>query len=489
MDMMNVLALSFVGLPVLGIVVSNLLRGERRRVNRKYVDGAVAGLYAVCAAAEFFLLNARGLNSCNLNLFSSLPGGPGAEYFALTRFGLVVMFCMGVVALSSVLIATRTIRIKTNSYSNLLMILLLGMTGLIIATDLFTLYAFMEITGIASFIMIGMFKEDESLEGAFKYLVMSSVAGVLILSGIAILFMFTGTLRFANLTPIDVSLVTGTGRVVLSVSIVLMLSGFCVKAGAAPFHNWLPDAHQSADTAISVLLSGIVIKVAGIYGIMTLAKLFRALHEIHLALAAIGLISIFIGALLALRQTHFKRIVAYSSVSQMGYILLGLSAGTTLGFVAAAAHIFSHAMFKSTLFANAAALHERADTLNIGELGGLESKMPVTSFSSVIAFFSTAGIPPFAGFWSKLLIILSLWLSGREVLAAVALFAGIFTGAYFLRLQRRVFFGKPVKRFENLREIDGGILAAEILLTAFTVAGGLLFPLIMKYLSSIGILG
>jgi multicomponent Na+:H+ antiporter subunit D len=271
-------------------------------------------------------------------------------------------------------------------------------------------------------------------------------------------------------------------------SFILLIAGFAVKTGAVPFHSWLPDAHQSADTSVSILLSGIVIKVAGIYGIIVLTDLFNDVPAINMTLAIMGTVSIIVGALYALRQNHFKRIVAYSSVSQMGYILLGLSTGSVLGLVGAVAHIFNHATFKSTLFSNAAALHEQAGTLDINEMGGLQKKMPVTGFSSIIAFMSTAGIPPLAGFWSKLLIIMALWNGNSRILAGIALFASIFTAAYFLRMQKKVFFGILPEKFADLKEIGGSIKFAEILLTAVMIIVGVGFPLILLYLQGIGII-
>ena len=490
MKIQTILALSFGAVPILVILLSNLFQGAGRRQARRILAAGAAGLQAINAAVSLWLLLNSGESSFAFSLNDILTAAEDAtrESFALTPFGLVILFCAGIVCLCSVLIASRTVRQKTNSYTNLLMILMLSMTGLVTATDLFTLYAFMEVTGVASFILIAMFREDASLEGAFKYLVMSSVAGVLIVSGLALLFMQAGSLRFADIRVGDLLYASHSKRTLLFASAALMLSGFCIKAGAAPFHSWLPDAHQSADTAVSVLLSGIVIKAAGVYGLMTIARLFAKMEAVGLSLRIIGLLSVVAGALLALRQSHFKRVAAYSSVSQMGYLLLGIGSGSALGYVGAAAHVFSHAMFKSTLFANAAALHEQAGTLELGEMGGLQKKMPVTGVTSVIAFFSTAGIPPFAGFWSKLLILLALWLAGEKAFACAGLGASLLTGAYFLRLQRKAFFGKLPERFENIKEIDGGVRAAEILLTVFTVAGGLLFPLLLQYLAGLGLI-
>lgn len=479
MDFQRILALSFLVLPILGVVVSNIFTGKNRRHARRFTAAVVTAMQACAAAAFFVLMKLSGQESYP---FSLLPSDGGRPYFALTPFGLVMIFCAGLVGFASVLTASRTIRYKTNSFTNLLMILLIVMTGICVARDLFTLYAFMEVTGITSFIMIAIYREDESLEGAFKYLTMSCIAGVLILAGLAFLFLLSGSLRYEDLNVEALEAVSPSAKGLVYASAALLLAGFCIKSGAAPFHNWLPDAYQSADSAVSILLSGIVTKAAGIYGLLTVARIFSPLAGLRAALVSIGLFSVAVGALLALRQKNFKRVCAYSSVSQMGYVILGIGAGTPLGFLGAAAHIFSHAAFKSTLFTNAAALREQTGTLDMDEMGGLQKQMPVTAFTSVIAFLSTAGIPPLFGFWSKFTIVLALWLSGMQGAAWLALLLSVLTGAYFLRLQRKVFFGKPKESFSAVTEVNGGIRAAEIMLTIFTVAGGIAYPFVLSFL-------
>jgi multicomponent Na+:H+ antiporter subunit D len=235
-----------------------------------------------------------------------------------------------------------------------------------------------------------------------------------------------------------------------------------------------------------VLLGGIVSKIAGVYGLYVLTGMFGGVEAVSASLAVVGLLSIVVGALLAHEQTDFKRIIAYSSVSQTGYILLGLCAGNMIGLIGTLVYIFSHAVFKSTLFANAAALQSQTGELEVDKLGGLQSKMPVTAVSSVVAFLSTAGIPPFAGFWGKLLIIIALWSPGTRVLSAAALCASILTAAYMLRLQKKVFFGKTPQHLQAVTEIGGSIKYAEILLTAVTGAVGVLFPFVLVYLRSKG---
>jgi len=487
MSVMAYIAVSFLVVPLIIIVIINLLSRKTAERVGIYLAGACAVIQMAASITDFFLLSANHLHEYKFALLWNMEK-EGAEHFGVTSLSLVILFCIGFVSFISVLIALRTIDKRKISYVNLLMTLVLGMNGMVIVTDLFSLYVFLEIVGISSFVLIAMFHSRVDLEGALKYLVMSALASIFILTGLSFIFIKTGSLQYSQIIQDLHGGGDGSMQTFIYAAIILLIAGFAVKTGAVPFHSWLPDAHQSADTAVSVLLSGIVIKVAGIYSFIVLTGLFENVPAINMTLAIMGIVSIITGALLALRQTHFKRIVAYSSVSQMGYILLGISTGSTLGLVGAVAHIFNHATFKSALFANAAALHEQTGTLEIDEMGGLQSRMPVTGFSNIAAFLSTAGIPPFAGFWSKLLIIMALWNGGLRVFAGIALFSSILTAAYFLRMQKKVFFGKVPDKYAELKEIGGSIKFAEIILTIVIIGAGVCFPLALVYLKGRGIL-
>ncbi|MBP7176691.1 MAG: hypothetical protein KBA53_10845 [Thermoclostridium sp.] len=481
------ITVSLFAVPLVIILINNLLSKRLTERVSFILAGSAAVIQILTSVAGFFMLSLYQLHEYQFTMLWDMDT-IGAERLSVTSLSLVILFCIGFVAFISVLIANRTITTKKTAYVNLLMTLILGMNGMVIVTDLFSLYVFLEIVGISSFVLIAMFQTKTGLEGSFKYLVMSSLASILILTGLAFVFMQQGSLQY---TEIHMNMLSGLSlsqALPIYMALIFLIAGFAIKTGAVPFHSWLPDAHQSADTSISVLLSGIVIKVAGVYGFIVLTDLFAEVPALSITLAVIGVISILTGALLALKQDHFKRIAAYSSVSQMGYILLGLSTGSTLGLLGAVVHIFNHATFKCTLFSNAAALHEQAGTLDINEMGGLQKKMPVTGFSSIAAFLSTTGIPPFAGFWSKLLIILALWNRNMNIFAGIALFSSIFTAVYFLRLQRKVFFGKPNEKYADLKEVNGSIRFAEILLTVIMIAAGLAFPFALLYLQNRGIL-
>jgi multicomponent Na+:H+ antiporter subunit D len=265
----------------------------------------------------------------------------------------------------------------------------------------------------------------------------------------------------------------------------LLMLGFLIKSGVVPFHAWTPDAYQGAYAPVSAHLAGIVTKISGVYAVIKLATLLRffdgraqALSEMVMFL---GLLSIVVGAIAALRQTSFKRMLAFSSISQVGYIVLAAGLGTPLAIMGAVFHLINHATFKTVLFLNSASLEKAAGTTDMDKLGGMEHPMPWTSWTSVIALLSTAGVPPLSGFWSKLIIILALWESGLKTYAVLALLFSIVTLAYFMIMQRKVFFGKKSPAAERATEVSAPLLAPAVLMSAIIVALGLLFPYFYQY--------
>jgi multicomponent Na+:H+ antiporter subunit D len=190
----------------------------------------------------------------------------------------------------------------------------------------------------------------------------------------------------------------------------------------------------------------------------------------------IGALSVVVGALATLTQTDFKRMLAYSSISQTGYIVLGLGCASGLGIAAAAFHFFNHAVFKSLLFVNSAAVEKEAGTRDMDRLTGLAQKMPVTGITSVLAGMSAAGLPPLAGFWSKLLIIIALWKATHYNYAVVAVLASLLTLAYILLMQRKVFFGTISDGLSHIKEAGWELVLPQIVLAAIIVGVGLLFP-------------
>jgi multicomponent Na+:H+ antiporter subunit D len=359
----------------------------------------------------------------------------------------------------------------------LLLVMIAGMNGLILSNDLFTMYLFLEVAAIASYGLIAFGLQQDELEASLKYLLLSAVATACILLSIAILFGLTGSLQLSGIAA-GVSALGDRGLIGFCTALFIM--GFGLKAAIVPFHAWLPDAHSSAPAPISAMLSGVLIKVSGVYALVRVSyAVFGVTPAIGQALMILGIVSILVGAFLALGQNDVKRMLAYSSISQVGYIILGFGAATPLGILGAVFHIINHAVAKGMLFLNAGALESATGTRELDKMGGLAKRMPVTAGTSVVGSLAIAGVPPLNGFWSKLLILLGLFQARQYLLALIAILAGILTLWYYLILQRQAFFGRLNETWKDIREAPFWMSAAVVLLAAVCILVGLLFPLIL----------
>lgn len=453
-------------IPLLGVLILNLpLKNFMDRLAPWFVGAFVLfqiGL-VLCAPAEFW--------SAPLPLVTSLL----MLNMAVDNLSLVMFLSIAIVAFAALLVGRDFIsENKRFNFANLLMLSVIGMNGVVLVQDLFSLYVFLEITAVTSFILIALDGGRDAFEGAFKYIVLSAVATVMILLSLALVVMFSGSLAFGDVAA---ALSSASANPLVLLAAAVFLGGLCIKGGIVPFHGWVPDAYSSAPAPVSVLLAGIVTKTTGIYTLMRVVTvIFGSGDAIKLILLVAGVLSIVVGALAALGQHDFKRMLAYSSISQVGYIILGLGVGTDLGMAGAVFHLFNHSIFKSLLFVNSAAVERQTGTRNMDRLGGIASKMPVTGVTSVIALLSTAGIPPLAGFWSKLIIIVAAWQAGYRAFAVIAVLASVLTLAYFLLMQRRVFFGKLAEGFADLKEAGLWIVVPTLILMLITIGIGLAFP-------------
>ncbi len=362
----------------------------------------------------------------------------------------------------------------TTRYQSLFLILVAGMNGVVISGDIFNIYVFLEITAIASYALVAFGTGDEELEAGFKYAIMGIIGSAFILLSIALIYGIGGTLNLAHLKELIVTgEITGVG-----IAFGLLMTGLLLKAAAVPFHAWLPDAHSSAPAPISALLSGAVVKALGVYLILRLVyQVFFPLlgaNALNLLLVA-GLLSMLVGALLALSQKDLKRLYAYSTISQVGYILFAAGIGTPLGFIAAVFHLFNHAIFKGLLFLNAGAVEESTGSRNVDKLRGLGRWMPQTAAAGTVGALSTAGLPPFAGFWSKMLIILAAFQAGLYAAGVLALLTALLTLAYFLYLQQRIFWEEPASPpGKAIKEAPVFMRTAMAVLAVVALLGGVL---------------
>ena len=361
-----------------------------------------------------------------------------------------------------------------------MLLIVIGMNGVVLVNDLFSLYVFMEVTAVSTFILIVINNDKKALQSSFRYLIVSAVATVFILLAIGVIFMYTDSLKFVDINKYMAGIKGDIPLPVLTSSI-LLLAGLFIKGGLVPFHGWLPDAYSSAPSTVSIIVAGIETKITGVYSLLIVyTKVLDKCPLIGSIIMIFGTLSIVVGALTAIAQDEFKNMLAFSSISQIGYIVLGIGIGTPLALFGAAFHFFNHAIFKSLLFVNSAAVEKQTGTTKFKKLGGLASKMPYTGVTSIIGLLSTSGIPPLSGFWSKFIIIAAAWQTGAYAYAVIALLSSILTLAYFLKLQKQVFFGELAEGLENVTEANSGYKCASIILSAITIIIGVLFPFIAK---------
>lgn len=392
--------------------------------------------------------------------WGAVGGIPIGIYMVLDGLSVLMLLIINLIGFLSVLYSVEYMEKFTDKtrYYTLFLLMVAGMNGVVLSGDMFNLFVFMEVAAIASYALVAFGTEDEELEASFKYQIMGAVASGMILLGIAVLYAYTGTLNMADIGRIIAA--DGLNKLVLFTAC-LFLMGFGLKGAIMPFHAWLPDAHPSAPAPISAMLSGVLIKAIGIYA---LARIFFNVlglggnESILYLLMVLGTVSMVCGALLAIGQKDFKRLLAYSSISQIGFIVFAFGLGTPLGFLGGLFHLLNHSVFKSLLFLNSGAIVYSTGNRDLEKMGGLNAKMPVTGTTSLIASMSISGIPPLSGFWSKLIIILAAVQARHFGFAAVAVLVSIITLAYYLKVQKMAFFGEgPVTTRAPLRlgTIDG----------------------------------
>ena len=452
------------------LIAALLMPFVAKFVHRRAVDGlaVLTGLVLFCLSIRLVL----GL----------MPGAFSANGVELQADGLSRLFVLLIngIGFACLIYATDYLdhlggRAK---FYGLFLILLLGLNGVVLVHDLFSMYVYLEVASIASYMLVAFTLQFDGIESALKYLLLSAVGTALVLVGLSLVYITLGTLEFS---AVKAALGQGELPRLFLLSGAMFLTGFGLKAAIMPFHAWLPDAHPSAPAPVSAILSGVVIKVAGVYSLIRIfLYLYPRVPQIQTVLIILGVVSMAFGAIIAYFQDDIKRMLAYSSISQIGYIMIGLGIGHPLALAGALFHILNHAQFKSLLFLNSGAIQYRTGTRNMTEMGGLENRMPVTSTTSVFGTLSIAGIPPFNGFFSKLLIILGAVKAGYYAVASLAALFSIFTLGYFLVIQRKVFFGKLNQRWKDLKEAPAAMSAAVILLAASCLLTGVYFHKILS---------
>ncbi len=338
------------------------------------------------------------------------------------------------------------------TYFAFLALLTVGLVGVFVTSCLLAFYFFWELMLVPTYFMIARWGYRNAQEVAFKFFIFTHAGAVFVLLGIGAIFMLTGTLDIIQAQRLLLESPVDTLWWVLT----FFTIGFSVKMAIVPVHMWLPDAHAEAPAPISALLSGVIIEAGG-YAILriSLQTVLPALLVLEAgtsflyALCGFGVFTSFYGALNALAENDMKRIIAYSSISHMGYVLFGLSLFPShIGLIGSVFHLLSHMVSKALLFLTAGIVMKQTGLRDIREMGGLGGMMPFTVTSFAIAAFSIAGMPPLACFVSEFMVFTGgFHASSRDPFflwpTALALVATVLSLAYILRLFWKIFLGEP----------------------------------------------
>ena len=329
-----------------------------------------------------------------------------------------------------------------------------GLAGITITGDAFNVFVFLEISSLASYALISMGRDRRALSASFQYLVMGTIGATFILIGIGFLYMMTGTLNMQDLAE-RLPAVADTRTV--RAGFAFLAVGISLKLALFPLHLWLPNAYAYAPSVVSALLAATATKVA-VYTMLrfmfTVFGVDFAFDDMLLAfiLIALGLVGILSASLVAVFQDNVKRLLAYSSVAQIGYMALGIGLASPTGVTAAMLHLFNHALMKGALFLALGAVAYRLGAVGIRNLAGLGQRMPWTMAGVVIGGLSLIGVPPTAGFVSKWYLVLGTLEQGMWPLAVLILIGSILALVYVWKIVEAAYFAEPGDSSAQIKE-------------------------------------
>jgi NADH-quinone oxidoreductase subunit M len=498
-------------LPVVGMVAVLLVPKEQRAA-MKWIPALVTLMQVVLAVLIYFNFNKSlaGINTVEGMQFvekaswidvKSVPwfGRIHIEYF-LGVDGLSISMVLLTSLISFIAVfASWKIEKALKGYMVMLLLLDTGMMGVFVALDFFLFYVFWEVMLLPMYFLIGVWGGPRREYAAIKFFLYTLFGSVLMLLAMIALY-FSVTLldpstgdkihtfnMLAMMDPANFepgSILAGAATSWRYLAYIALFIGFAIKVPIFPFHTWLPDAHVEAPTAISVILAGVLLKM-GTYGLLRISyPMFPEIaREYSWWLAILALINIVYGALAAMAQKDFKKLIAYSSISHMGIVLLGMSAMNTQGMIGAVFQMFNHGTITAMLFLIVGVLYDRSHTRDLDAFGGLAVTMPKYTGIMTVAFFAALGLPGLSGFISEAFSFLGAFQTYRWITIASTL-GIVLTAAYMLWTLQRVFLGKPKENWAALPDINGRELFTLLPLAIIVIALGVYPSLMLDLMTS-----
>ncbi len=481
-----------VALPLLGAFLCPLLGGERRDGARRLWVALMMALTAAAGlalAARVFdtgtLVYAFGAAASDLTAPPDAGGIPIRIIFVVDAMSALMVVIIALLTLAAMLYSlSAEARLSApQQFYALVFLMVAGMLGMVCTGDLFTFFVFLELASLAGAALVAFrIEKGVAVEAALKYALISTVGALSVLVAVGLLYGQYNALNLAQLASVL------RGTTLDRVALALLVVPLAMKCGAVPMHFWTPDAYASAPSSVTALL--VVSSQASLYALLrVLFTLYGPVADVAFfggLLVTLGMLSLFVGVTMAIPQKDIKRLMAYHAVSQTGYMLLGTGVGLALlgnlarldafgrtALEGGLFHILNHALYKGLLFLTAGAVIHRLGTRQLNAMGGLGHTMPVTMACFGVGALAIAGIPPFNGFASKIMLYESVF-RFHPVLAIVAMLVSILTLASFVKVFHAVFMGPRPPDLAAVQEVPGPMRAAMVGLAALVIVFGCL---------------
>lgn len=459
-------------LPLMGAPICFLLRKEA------LVSAFTVAISFACLGISMSLLGDAMHGDVIVYEFGGWSRPFGIEY----RIDITNAFVLVVVSLVAAVVfaagpgqARRAIPVgREYLFYSAALLCLTGLLGVTITGDVFNVFVFMEISSLSSYILIALGRERRALMAAFTYLIMGTIGATFLLIGIGLMYQMTGTLNMVDMAERLVA-VNDTRTILVAVSFVVV--GISTKLAVFPLHQWLPNAYSEAPPIVSAFLAATATKVAYYLLIRFTLGLFGAALVfdrigIDTLLMPLSVVAMFVGSIAAIYQTDFKRVLAYSSIAQIGYMTLGLSLASEAGVAAGLIHVFNHALMKGALFLVAACIMWRMGSTKIVNMRGLGQRMPITMAAFVLAGLALVGVPGTAGFVSKWALVTAALEQDALFLAFLIMASSILAVVYIWRLVEVIYFQEPDGEVEK-KEAPLRLLIPTWILAGMTLYFGL----------------